>query len=268
MSEEVVSGRSAGRMCFLSNEGDETMVLSRTGWLAAGIAGCILLSGAIAWGQEAGEAKAETTATEEGTDFVEQLALAAELTAFGRGELADSTGIKDFKSPEALVAAGGILLRIHKQTGGKMTPAEAQVMDQEGKAVAEGSAETVSLADEAAALFDEARALPSKDKAALEAQIKQAQTVTARAGGLGPRVVSRVITTGHAHTVHMAVRPHAPAVVVHGTGRTHFQAVGPGGKVVWHSHGPRGVYHPGGANNVTLKVFNNGPAAKYRVIGN
>ena len=126
----------------------------------------------------------------------------------------------------------------------------------------------MSLADEAAALFDEARALPTKDKAALEAQIKQAEMVTARGGGVGLRVVNRVITTGHAHTVHMAVRPHAPAVVVHGTGKTHFKAIGPGGNVIWHSQGPRGVYHPGPGGNVTLKVYNNGPAAKYRVVGN
>lgn len=240
------------------------MLLSRKGWLAALAAGCVVLSGVTAWGQK----PTETSAAEETADVVGQLALAAELTAFGRGELAEATGIKDFKSPEALVAAGGILLRIHKQTGGKMAPLDAKVMDEDGKPVAEDSGATESLADEAAALFDEARALPSKDKAALEDQIKQAQTVTARAGGLGPRVVGRVITTGKPHTVHVAVRPHAPAVVVHGTGKTHFQAIGPGGKVVWHSHGPRGVYHPGGAKDVTLKVFNNGPVAKYRVFGN
>jgi hypothetical protein len=247
------------------------MLISRIRFLAVAVAGCMLFSAATACGQQTGAAKVEgkvESAEEETSDVVEQIALAAELAAFGRGELAEATGLKDFKSPEALVAAGGILLRIHKQSGGKNTPADAKVLDEEGKAVAEESGATESLADEAAALFDEARALPSKDKAALEAQIKQAQTVTTRAGGLGPRVVSRTIVTGKAHTVHMAVRPHAPAVVVHGTGRTHFQAIGPGGKVVWHSHGPRGVYHPGGAKDVTVKVFNNGPVAKYKVIGN
>lgn len=243
------------------------MLFTRISCWAVAVAGCMLFSETNAFGQESGEAKVETAA-EETSGVVEQIALAAELAAFGRGELADATGLKDFKSAEALVAAGGILLRIHKQTGGKTSPADAKVMDQDGQAVAEESGAAESLADEAAALFDEARALPSKDKAALEAQIKQAQTVTARAGGLGPRVVSRTIVTGKAHTIHMAVRPHAPAVVVHGTGKTHFQAIGPGGKVVWHSHGPRGVYHPNAAGNVTLKVFNNGPVAKYKVIGN
>ncbi|QDU28369.1 hypothetical protein ETAA8_34690 [Anatilimnocola aggregata] len=236
------------------------MLLSRTSWLASVVAGCLLFSGTTASGQQ--------TEADETSNVVEQIALAAELTAFGRGELTDATGVKDFKSAEALVAAGGILLRIHKQSGGKMAPSDATVMDQDGKAVAEESGAAESLADEAAALFDEARALPSKDKAALEAQIKQAQTVTARAGGLGPRVVSRTIVTGHAHTVRMAVRPNAPAVVVHGTAKTHFQAIGPGGKVIWHSHGPRGIYHPGGAKDVTLKVFNHGPVTKYKVIGN
>ena len=242
------------------------MFKSRTGWLAAMVVSCGLFGRTSAWAQKTVE-KSEAEAT---ADVVAQLALAAELTAFGRGEFADATGVKDFKSPEALVAAGGILLRIHKQTGGKSAPSDAKVMDEDGKAVAEESAAAESLGDEAAALFDEARALPSKDKAALEAQIKQAQTVTARAGGLGPRVVSRVITTGHPHTVHLAVRPNVPAVVaVRGTAHTHFQAIGPGGNVLWRSHGPVGVYHPGGAKDVTLKVINrDGPAAKYKVFAN
>jgi hypothetical protein len=239
------------------------MLLSRTSWLVALLALCNLCAVNSASAQKATEKTEDETTAE----VVESLALAAELTAFGRGELADATGIKEFKSPEALVAAGGILLRIHKQSGGKMQPSEAKVMDQDGKAVAEETGTAESLADEAAALFDEARALPSKDKAALEAQIKQAQTVTARAGGLGPHVVSRTIVTGHAHTIHMAVKPRA-VIAVQGTGKTHFQAVGPGGNVVWHSHGPRGVYN-GAGKDVTLKVINkDGPVAKYKVFAN
>lgn len=258
------------------------MSMSRTGWLAAVVATCLVFSGATAWAQKADEKKTEKKAekavemsdAEKTAEVVEQLGLAAELTAFGRGELADSTGVKGVMSPEALVAAGGILLRVHKQTGGKVSPSDAKVMDEDGQAVAEDGEATESLADEAAALFDEARALPTKDKAALEAQIRQAQTVPERGVVVGPRVVNRVITTNKVHTVHMGFRPNAPAAVtVRSTGRTHFEVVGKGGGVVWHSKGPNGVYnwHPahGGQKDVKLRVINKGgPAVKYKVFAN
>ena len=238
------------------------------------VATCGMLWGATAWAQKPADKPAEKSEAEKTADVVEQLALAAELTAFGRGELADATGVKDFKSPEALVAAGGILLRAHKHTGGKVTPSDAKVMDDDGKPIAEEGGAEESLADEAEALFDEARALPSKDKAALEAQIKQAQTVPERAVVVGPRVVKRVITTGKPHTVHMGFGKNSPAAVtVRGTGRTHFEVHGKGGNVLWHSRGPHGVYkwHPahGGVHDVKVKVFNKGgPAVKYKVFAN
>ena len=47
------------------------------------------------------------------------LGTAAELTAFGRGQSCEATSAKNAKSPEALVLAGGILLRAHAVTGGK-----------------------------------------------------------------------------------------------------------------------------------------------------
>jgi hypothetical protein len=239
------------------------MLLSRTRWLMVVSVACGLSLSGPARSQQT----AEPTADERSAEVVESLALAAELTAFGRGEFADATGLKDFKSAESLVAAGGILLRIHKQTGGKAAPGDATVSDEQGKEVAEISGDVQSLADEAAALFDEARALPVKDQAALEALIKQAQTVTARAGGVGVRVVTRTIGPGHAHTIRLAPKPNT-VIAVQGAGRTHFQAIGPGGNVVWHSHGPRGVYN-GPGKDVTLKVINkDGPVAKYKVFAN
>lgn len=239
------------------------MNVSHFRWMTVFGVVCTCLLGGRAWAQKT----AEQNAVDPSAEMVESFALAAELTAFGRGEYADSTGLKDFKSPESLIAAGGILLRIHQQTGGKIAATDAKVVDEQGKEIAENTGDGQSLAEEAAALFDEARALPTKDKAALEALIKQAQTVTARGGGVGVKVVSRGIATGHAHTIHMAVKPNA-VVAVHGTGKTHFQAIGPGGHVVWHSHGPRGIYS-GVHKDVTLKVINpSGATAKYKVFSN
>jgi hypothetical protein len=256
------------RSRYRFHERELIMLKSRTRWFVSTVVTCGILIGTTALADKTVQ-KSEDDSTSE---IVESLAMASELAAFGRGELADATGLKDLKSPEALIAAGGILLRIHKQTGGIAAPADASVVDADGKDVPEESGKTETLADEAEALFDEARALPSNDKAALEAQIKQAQTVTSRGGGMGPRVVTRVIKPGHAHTVKLAVKPHAAAVVaVQGTGKTRFEAIGPGGNVLWRSPGPRGIYnvHPGAGKGVTMKVINPvGPNVKYKVFAN
>ncbi len=68
-------------------------------------------------------------------DLIADLGVAAQLAAFGNGELNAQSGLpKDFRSPEALAAAGTMLLRAHKLTGGQQTPAGEVTED--GKAVA------------------------------------------------------------------------------------------------------------------------------------
>ena len=219
------------------------------------------------------QSKADVSDGEKCAELVEELGTAAQLAAFGRGELADATGLKDFKSPEALVAAGAIYLRAHKATGGKLKPSDAKVEDSDGKPVAEeGKAPT--LAEEAEALFDEARALATKDKAALEALIKQASSVESRGATGGPRLINRTIKTGKTHNIQIAFDPHTPAsVTMRGTGRTKFEVLGNAGRVLWHSQGTWGFYnwHPGngGLRNVTVRVINSGgPPVAYTVTTN
>lgn len=249
------------------------MLISRTGWLAAMIAACVLFSSTAAWAQKTVEPAAEKTEAEKTAEVVERVALAAELTAFGRGELADATGLKDFKSPEALVAAGGILLRIHKQTGGKVNTSDAKVTEGDQEVAAEGAAN--SFAHEAEALFDEARAMSSKDKAALEAQIKAASFVPERGAVGGPRVITRTIKSGKTQHVDLAFEPHAPASIsMRGTGKVQFEVIGPGGKVLWHSQGSWGFYNfqPGRAadnKGIKIKVINGGgPPVAYTITTN
>lgn len=247
------------------------MLISRTGWLAAVTAACVLFSSTAAWAQKTVE-PAEKTEAEKTAEVVERVALAAELTAFGRGELADATGLKDFKSPEALVAAGGILLRIHKQTGGKVNTSNAKVTEGDQEVAAEGAAN--SFAHEAEALFDEARAMPSKDKAALEAQIKAASFVPERGAVGGPRVITRTVKSGKAQHVELAFEPHSPASIsMRGTGKVQFEVIGPGGKVLWHSQGSWGFYNftPGRAadKGIKIKVINGGgPPVAYTITTN
>lgn len=240
-----------------------------TKWLTTVLVAALVSSSYQVFAQPA----AEPTEAERSADLVEELATAAQLAAFGRGELAAVTGLKDFKSPEALVAAGAIYLRAHKATGGKLKPSDAKVEDGDGNAVAAGAAPT-PFAEEAEALFDEARALPSKDKAAVEALIKQAKSVESRGATGGPRVINRTINTGKTHNIHIAFDPNSPAsVTMRGTGTTQFEVIGNKGKVLWHSKGTWGFYnwHPGrgGLKDITVRVINNGgPPVAYTVTTN
>lgn len=248
------------------------MLVSRTGWLAAVVAGCVLFSGTAAWAQKA-EAAAERTDAEKTADVVEQVALAAELAAFGRGEMAEATGLKDFKSAEALVAAGGILLRVHKQTAGKVKASDAKVTDDNGAAVAADGAAN-SFGAEAEALFDEARAL-AKDKTTIEAQIKQASLVPERGAVGGPRVINRTIQSGRKHVINIPFEANSPASVsMRGTSTTQFEVVGPRGNVLWHSKGAWGYYNwnvgrGGGEKDITVRVINKGgPPVAYTITTN
>ena len=211
--------------------------------------------------------------TDEKAQILDDLELATQLTAFGRGELADVTGLKDVKSADALVAAGGILLRIHKKTGGKLLPLKAEVTDESGKPVA-AEGEQPSCEEQAEALFDEARALAPANSAAIEAAIKQAKLVPERGAVGGPRSISRRIGTGKVHTINIDFESQQPAKVhMQGTGVTQFEVVGQGGKTLWHSKGNYGFYHwtPVGkdSRSITIKVINKGgPPVNYSVMTN
>lgn len=244
--------------------------LSVRGWFTLALLVALFGTAGMASAQQ----PAEQTEAEKSAAVVEELGTAAQLIAFGRGELGDATGLKEFQSPQALVAAGGIYLRAHKASGGKFRESTATVKDDDGKAVpAEG--EPLSLADEAEALFDEARAAAGADGAAIEALIKQAKTATERGAVGGPRVITRMIRSGRVHRLDIPFDPDSPATVtMRGTGTTQFQVLGHGGKVLWHSRGTWGVYnwHTGGVDgvrNITVKVINGGgPPVAYTVLTN
>lgn len=264
------------RQVFCRRNGFETflgyviMIFSGKHWgLVAVLFAGVFSSGTVVFAQ----APVEPTEAEKSADLVEELATAAQLTAFGRGELADATGLKDFKSPEALVAAGAIYLRAHKATGGKVKASDAKIEDSDGKAVAEEGA-APSFADDAEALFDEARALATKNSAAVEALIKQAKTVESRGATGGPRVINRTVKSGKNHTIHIQFDANSPASVnMRGTGTTQFEVLGPAGKVLWHSKGSWGFYNwhtgRGGVKDITVKVINRGgPPVAYTVTTN
>lgn len=242
-------------------------ILSRNSILA------ILLSSSLSLGSHlTAEDKAPPSDTRGVSDVVQDLGLAAQLAAYGRGELNELTGLKDFKSPEALVAAGGITLRAHKETAGKIRPSGAEVTE-EGKAVEEKEIET-SLESDADALFSEAYEMAA-DKKAIESTIKQAKLITTRGAVGGPRVINRTINSGRTQNIKIEFESNSSAsVAMRGTGKTKFEVIGANGNVLWHSQGSFGTYtwHVGGKNarrDITVRVINSkGPQVAYTIITN
>lgn len=237
-------------------------------WLAGclvALVGLVLVVPDLAWSYPG-----EAPGVDDKAQVLDDLELAAHLTAFGRGELAEATGLKDVKSPEALVAAGGILMRTHKRSGGKLPPLKAEVTDESGAAVA-ADGNGPSLEEQAEALFDEARALATGKSQAIEAAIKQAKLIPERGAVGGPRTISRRIGNGKVHTLKIDFESQQFAKVhMQGTGVTQFEVLGQGGKVLWHSKGNWGFYNwtPVGkdSRSITIKVINKGgPPVMYTV---
>ncbi len=206
--------------------------------------------------------------------LVDALGTAAQLIAFGRGELSEVTGLAGRKCPEAIVAAGGIYLRAHKLTGSKSTSQGMTVSDDTGNEIAAEGSQS-SFAAEAEALFDEARAMVTKDDAEkIEAQIKELSNQEVRGAAGGPRTISRTIQSGKTHNIKIEFEGNAPATVaMRSSGGTQFEVIGAGGKKLWHSQGSWGTYtwntRGKGDRTVTVKVINKGgPPVSYSVVTN
>jgi hypothetical protein len=134
--------------------------------------------------------------------MVKCLATAAEVEQFGRKH----------KAPEALVSAGGILLKVDALTRGKMEKLEGDVEDDKGNKLDVPAEEEKSLKEQANKLFSEAREMgASMDlrPGTVEALIKAARVRNYSAdeefkgrGAIGgPKRITRKIQAG-GHQVH------------------------------------------------------------------
>ncbi len=152
----------------------------------------------------AGQDKAATTA-----NLVADLALAAQLAELGRGGFNERDGLSTkTPSPEALVTAGGLLLRTHKLTGGKMGAIE-DAPKEGGKAAA-----AVALDKQAEALFDEARAAAGTNSKAIDALIEAVSKRDYDRGSVqGPSSTTRTLNAGETHTFNFNFRVGEPAAV-------------------------------------------------------
>lgn len=234
----------------------------------------------------AGQAAKEPTKEEiaqmaDRADVVSLLATAANLAAFGRGEMGDETGLKAAKSPEALVAAGGILLRVNAATGGEMKAITTKPTNDKGEALKVELGKNTPLADEAKGLFDAARAMVAADKARskeLEGLIKQAEEVTKRGACGGPRTLACNVAGGETHTYIIPFVGGCPASVAMTSGgpaRLRLEILMPSGDTLYDGKGMSACHswktagNPTITRNITIKVTNLGRnPTPYRVTTN
>lgn len=216
------------------------------------------------WSSAAEPTKAELEATTRRAKLVEDLVTANRLLAFGKGEFAEASGLKDYQSPEALVAAAGILLRVQKESGG------FEAVNDKGEAVKDGK--TADLTKQADDLFKDARNLVKGNKAReseIAELIKQAQTVDDKRGAVGrPRVITKVLKPGESVEVTIGFVPASPATVSYttvGGPRQQCEIIAPNGKTLYDNSGRDGSHSWTTANDdkkrmITIRLTNNGNA--------
>lgn len=185
-------------------------------------------------------------------DLVADIALANTLAAYGRGEACEATSPKDFKSPESLVLAGGILWRADKASGGKVAELDIKPTDEKGGPIESKAEKSKSLKDQAKELFDEARAsvAESKDasrKAAIEAMIKREESSEASRGAVGgPQQTTRVLQPGETHSFKISYVGGVPAAVAMtstGPAKIDFNLTHVGGNNLFNSKGQNAGYN-------------------------
>lgn len=172
-----------------------------------------------------------------------EIALAHDLVAMGRG---DAIGAKDYKSPEALVIAAGMLNRAHAALGGKFGAIDAAPTDADGKPLDAKAEKAASLKDEAEGLIIEAQGmLPKGDAArasALKAMIDREMKEPERGSITGPKRVTFTLAPGATHNYGINfVSGQQAGVAMTSTGppKIHFS-----------------ITHANGGNLFTLKGHN------------
>lgn len=210
-----------------------------TRFLLLGVAVCGLWTGSA----QAGQPKPDEHLVKQ-ADAVASLAMASQLASYGRGELSDLTGLKGVKSPEALIAAGGILLR-----AGSCLGAEPEAINDKGEP--DAKAKVRSFKDQATDLFDEALGMAGNDKAkqdALNKLIAQAKMLPSgeQRGAVGkPRTVTRVLKPGESTTITIGFVPSAPATISYDTvggPRQRVEIIGPNGNTLYDNTAKSGTH--------------------------
>jgi hypothetical protein len=195
------------------------------------------------------------------TDDAQQ-AQAADVELLAEAHQLAETGQK-LKVPEAYVAAGRLLLRLQKQTGGKLgkIDAEPKIEDDDGNPIKGAKAEVAqveSLEKTADNFFGDALALAVEQKnvepvRALIKAVKDDPGGASERGAIGgPKLIARVIPPRQTHVWAIAFDTHSMAAVgfqatapcrcrmVNQNGHEFFDQTVRSGKFVWQ---PRGKSH-------------------------
>jgi hypothetical protein len=197
---------------------------------------------------------------------IASIAMASQLASIGRGEATEETVLgKSFKSPELLVAAGGLLMQAAGVLGNELDSiTEKGEVDKKSKAV--------TLKSQAKDLFDEAIAMVAgnadKEKA-LQALIKKASTVEESRGAVGrPRTITRVLAPGQSATITIPFLPAAPGTISYvsvGGARQRCEIINHRGSTIYDNTGRDGTHNFKAARDtqprmITVRLTNVGSA--------
>lgn len=201
---------------------------------------------------------------------IADIAKADLLASIARGEVTEGTVLeKAFKSPELLVAAGGLLLKSSKVLGDEM-----EIINEKGDVETNPKMKPKSLKAQAQDLFDEATLIvignPEKEKA-LQALIKQASTLEESRGAVNkPRTVMRSINPGETVKITIGFKPSEPASISYsssgGANGTRCVIIGPAGRTLYDNTGARGSHswtpnRNDGKRMITIELTNTGKRA-------
>jgi hypothetical protein len=174
----------------------------------------LLLVGGLVLAGRPAAAEDNKPADAAGPGLLEDLVTAHRLAEFGRRQ----------KAPEALLAAGSLLLQVNNRLRRKMDAIAEKPLDEKGEEVRAEPRKTPGLSEEAEALFDEARILVAGDarsSAAVEALLKASKRrghEASREVLPGPRRIERGLNPGQSHTYRIGYIRGLPAAVALTTG--------------------------------------------------
>lgn len=202
------------------------------------------------------------TADELRAAYVDEIGNAYELAEFAA----------KYKSPEAFIAAAGLLLKIEAQTKGKLgdAPKEVEIVGADGKSTVE-KVEAAKLSDQAKAWFDDARglAVDSKLKSEVAALIAAAEKrdytnaadpdVKERGKTGGPANIRRTIKPNDTQVFKWTFKADEWAAIGMTSGSSlGITIVGPQGARMFSLHGARANYRwmPKEKMEVIIRVHN------------
>jgi hypothetical protein len=190
------------------------------------------------------------TEAEAHAGFLEDLAASARLAAIGYGEADAKDGRPAKQCPEDLVAAGSILVRVHKLTNGTFAELAVKPVGEDDQEVKDKADPNESLEKQAKRLFDDAKAAAAGDAkllAAVNALIKAAEDREYGRGAIGgPKAVTRKIGAGQVHVYKIGFVPGLPAsAVMRSTGQSKlaFRVENPQGRELFQLKGATAYYN-------------------------